>query len=717
MNTRANGLPFKLSIIAATLFAYQPSLNAAESSEIERIQVQSHSSYRSTATKSSLKAIDAPTSISIIDQALLKLRQADSVTKALRYVSGVTTESRPSISIFDQFNIRGFDTYQSFYDGLPLLSNNSWNLYPQVDAFATDSVEILKGPASSLYGLVPPGGMVNQVAKYPSKSQNTKLIATTGSHNLIELGLDSTGQFADSGEYRIIALGRSRDGQQDTTENERYLFAPSATIHFSEQTNLTISAYYQNDPEMVPSTPLHSIGTLYQAPYGALDADAYAGDKNWNHYEREVFMWGYKFNHQFDNGWTFLQKARFTDADALQQNMYNKGLADDNVTLIRSAYSTDEQIRGLTLDNQLAGTYSFANSQHAWLLGLDYQTSESDVAYRDTLGQNTASIDLSNRDNNMLVVSELPLDFYQEDHQIDIKQLGIYFQDEINWQQLTFILNGRWDSFESTDIADNVYAGSEYGSTTQIEQNAFSGRLAALYRFSNGWRAYANYAESFEPQSGSDTETGLAFEPTTGQQTEVGAKYQSDNGQNRLNAAYFVLKKDNLVTTGQAVDPNTNETRSMSVQTGQVEAKGVELEFNSQLNKDVSLSGNLTWLDMEVTADLDQNLVGKTPVWVADFMASFWANYHFTESFPGLMLGAGYRYVGETQMDKYNTDTVSDYGLLDLVAAYQFTQNDVKLTASVSNLTDERYVGACYDASNCWMGSERMVEVGVEFNF
>lgn len=709
--------PLTLSLMASVIASALLPVHAADDSEIERIEVHSQSTYRSTATKSVLRAMDTPVSLSIIDQELLKLRQADSVTKALRYVAGVTTESRPSITIFDQFNIRGFDTYQSFYDGLPLLSNNSWNLYPQVDAFATDSIEILKGPASSLYGLVPPGGMVNQVAKYPSKSQNTRLSATLGSHNLIELGVDSTGQFSDSGQYRVIALGRQRDGQQATTENERYLFAPSASIQFSDKTQLTLSAYYQNDPEMVPSTPLHSIGTVYQAPYGSLQADTYAGDKNWNHYEREFTMWGYKFNHEFDNGWTFLQKVRFTDADALQRNMYNQGLADDNITLYRSAYLTDEAIRGVTLDNQLAAKLTFADTQHNLLVGIDYQRSESDVAYRDTLGQETASIDLSSPNYDLLDPTALPTDFYQEDHKIDIKQVGVYVQDEITWNQLSVILNGRWDSFESTDVAENVYAGSEYGSTTQIDQNAFSGRAALIYRFDSGWRAYTNYAESFEPQSGTDSETQLAFEPTTAKQTEIGAKYQSANKQHNLTAAYFVLTKDNVVTTGPVVDPVTNETRTLNVQTGQVESKGIELELNSQVTEDLMLSANLTWLDMQVSEDLDSDLIGKTPVWVAEKMASLWANYHFTNTLPGLMVGAGYRYVGETQLDKYNSDTVPSYGLLDLVTSYQFANQDIKLTGSISNLTDERYVGACYDASNCWMGSERMVEVGVEFSF
>ena len=667
-------------------------------------------SYRSTATKSSLRPIDSPVSISVIDQELLQLRQAQTVSEALRYSSGVTTESRPTITIFDQFTIRGFDTYQTFYDGLPLLSNNSWNLYPQVDSFATESLEILKGPASSLYGLVPPGGMINQVAKYPKDENETLIRAAVGSDSLFELGLDTTGQLTDNARYRVVALGRKQDGFQDTTENERYTIAPSVTIDLSKATELTLSAYYQDDPEMVPSTPLPGVGTLYEAPYGKLDASVYAGDENWNSYSREVLMLGYKLNHEFNDNWSVLQKFRYTDADALQQNTYHSGTPTDDIYLTRSAYLTDEEIDGVTVDTQVAGFVQIGDVAHNLLFGVDYQNSDSTVAYRDTLTTDTPVLDLSNIDNDLFDVDSLPLDFYQEDHVIDIEQIGFYLQDEIRIDNFTFLLNGRYDQFESTDVAENVYAGFEYGSTTEIDQNEFSGRVAAMYTFDSGWRMYANYAESFEPVSGTDSVTGEAFKPTTADQVEVGTKYISGDGATTFTGAYFVLTKQNVVV-------NTSDFAQYT-QNGEVESKGVELELSTKVTNALLLQANATLLDLEVTEDtLDPDVVGKTPVWVAEESASVWANYFFDDALDGLMLGAGVRYVGETQADKYNTDTVPSYTLVDAVLSYDMPEYDLKLTGSVSNLTDKEYVGACYDTNNCWYGAQRRFEVGIEKRF
>ena len=702
--------PSLTALAIAVAVATSPVAQEQEDESLEHIEVNPMQSYRSTATKSSLRPIDSPVSISVIDQELLQLRQAQTVSEALRYSSGVTTESRPTITIFDQFTIRGFDTYQTFYDGLPLLSNNSWNLYPQVDSFATESLEILKGPASSLYGLVPPGGMINQVAKYPKDENETLIRAAVGSDNLFELGVDTTGQLTDNARYRVVALGRKQDGFQDTTENERYTIAPSVTIDLSKATELTLSAYYQDDPEMVPSTPLPGVGTLYEAPYGKLDASVYAGDENWNSYSREVLMLGYKLNHEFNDNWSVLQKFRYTDADALQQNTYHSGTPTDDIYLTRSAYLTDEEIDGVTVDTQVAGFVQIGDVAHNLLFGVDYQNSDSTVAYRDTLTTDTPVLDLSNIDNDLFDVDSLPLDFYQEDHVIDIEQIGFYLQDEIRIDNFTFLLNGRYDQFESTDVAENVYAGFEYGSTTEIDQNEFSGRVAAMYTFDSGWRMYANYAESFEPVSGTDSVTGEAFKPTTADQVEVGTKYISGDGATTFTGAYFVLTKQNVVV-------NTSDFAQYT-QNGEVESKGVELELSTKVTNALSLQANATLLDLEVTEDtLDPDVVGKTPVWVAEESASVWANYFFDDALDGLMLGAGVRYVGETQADKYNTDTVPSYTLVDAVLSYDMPEYDLKLTGSVSNLTDKEYVGACYDTNNCWYGAQRRFEVGIEKRF
>ena len=708
-----------LTLAIAGILSAQAHANEAHTEKAEQIKEESveqihvyAKGYRSTGTKSELKPFEAPMSLEVIDQSLLQMRQADTVNKALRYVPGITPESRVTATLFDQYTIRGFQSYRNYYDGLPLQSNNLWNLYPQVDAFATESIEILKGPTSVLYGSAPPGGMVNQIAKVANGDSGNLLRARLGSNGLKEVGLDTSDTTGDV-DYRLVLLSKSKDGQQATTEEQRLTVAPSMVWQAGDDTSVTLSAYYQDDPEMNPSTSLHSVGTLYEAPYGKMDSDGYAGDKNWNQYDRTMTMLGYKINHQFNDEWSFLQNFRYTDGEALQRNTYTQGLAPDQVTLVRSAYFTDESQDGWVVDNQIAGRLTLGNSEHALLFGYDYNTLDSEVRYGDTLGTNTPMIDLSAPNHDLFDPAALPTDFYTEHHNIEQTQKGVYFQDEIRLAAWTLIVGGRYDQYESADSAAKTYGGASLGITdTEIDQDQFSGRLAAMYSFENGFAPYVNYSESFEPTSGVDSVTNKAFKPTTAQQVEAGVKYINPETGLQVTAAWFDLAKQNVVV-------NTADF-AQKTQTGEVTSEGIELSVMANVTEQFKVQANYSDLDMEVSKnELDPTLVGKTPVWVADKTLSLWGNYYFDN---GLMLGGGVRYVGKSAMDKHNTDWVPSYTLVDLAASYDLGIDNAmfsgaQLSLSVSNLAGKDYVGACFDANNCWLGAERSVEVGVTASF
>lgn len=705
MSTR-NAAP--LSLAAAILSALAPLALGQQNDaghELEEVLVYG-TAYRTTGTKSQLRPMEAPMTYEIYDNELLMSRQVDTVNDALRYVPGVTPENRSTVTIFDQYTIRGFESYRNFYNGLALQANGLWNLYPQVDVYATQSVEVLRGPTSVLYGNAPPGGMVNQTAKQPLAAYQHDLRIRTGSNALRELGLDSGGPLGESINYRLIALTRQKDGQQRTTEEERLILAPSLTWQLAENTSLNLNLYYQDDPAMIPSTPLPGVGTVYPAPYGKLDAESYAGDRNWGNFEREVSMLGYKFHHAFSENLSFMQNFRYTDADSLQRNTYNHGLAADEMTLLRSAYFTDETLQGVVIDNQFAWQLKAGGFSHNILFGAEFQTLDSTVNYGDTLGKETASINLAMPNYSLLDPQSLAVDFYTEQHNIDQQQSGIYIQDQVNYGPIILLLGLRYDDYESRDLADKNYDGFAYGDDTLIDQQQMSGRGALIYRFENGWAPYINYSESFEPTAGLDSMTGEAFKPTTARQTEFGVKFSENAGATEFTASYFNLKKQNVVV-------NTPDYLQYT-QTGEITSKGFELQLLQKLGNNLDISANYTDINVSVTENpLNPSLLGTTPVWVSEKIAAVWLDYQFN---PALKLGSGVRYVGKSQMDAMNSDSVPGYTLIDLVGSYQVNEN-YRLGISVSNLSDKRYVGACYDISNCWMGAQRSVEMNLFVNF
>ncbi|ENC6724041.1 TonB-dependent siderophore receptor [Vibrio harveyi] len=669
--------------------------------------------YRNTATKTSLEPEETPQAITIITKDEMDLRGVSTVSEALRYSSGVNTELRGgAVTRLDLFNIRGFINYTNFYDGLPLLFNG-WNLQPQIDAAAVEQVEVFKGPTSVLYGNIPPGGMVNIIAKTPQSEPANTVSVSTGTNSLKEVNFDTTGQIGDSNvNYRIVGMAKQRDGQAETSEDERYLIAPSFDWQATDNTLVNVNVYYQNDPSAGIYTTVPAAGSVLDNPLGSLSPDTYLGDKNWNTYEREVLMIGYKILHDFNNNWQFLQNARYMTADSYQENTYNSPLAADNRTIGRNAYLTDEDSTSFVIDNQLSGYVAHGNFEHNLLLGLDYQYLDSDVKYKDTLGYSLTQ-DIFNPNHNQIDRDALKF-AYQQALDIKTKQLGVYFQDQLRYNNLVMIAGLRWDKYESDTNTVSDYLGTVTPSKEKLDENNVSFRVGALYELDFGLSPYLTYSESFEPIAGADA-SGKAFDPSTGHQWELGFKYAPLGGDVSGNLALFHITKKNAILT----DPNN--PYAPQYQAGEVLSQGAELEAKWQATPQADLTLNYTYINMEIKEDSYYHQEGKTPVWVPEQTASLWANYYYEGTLTGLRTSAGVRYVGKTEMDAQNSDQVPDYTLVDLAASYDLSAasqslDGASLTLSASNIFDEEYY-SCYDKNNCWFGAERSIEAKLEYKF
>ncbi|MCG3843557.1 TonB-dependent siderophore receptor [Psychrobacter sp. Ps1] len=679
---------------------------ATPSATLDAITVYSDG-YRSTGTKTALDPNDAPISYTRIDQDLLQKRQAGSVNAALRYEPGVSSESRGTVSVFDEYNIRGFKTYSNFYDGLRLPYDGAWNLMPQVDVYATEAVEVVKGPASSLYGYAAPGGMVNQIAKAPKSTQENEVQLRLGNQNLKEVAVDSTGPITDTLNYRLVALKRQKDGQMQTTEEERLLINPSLEWQATDDVSVLANLFYQDDPEMVPSTPLPAVGTVYKASYGKLGSDAYAGDE-WNKFSKEVFMPSVTVNWDINDQLTFKHITRYTDAEAQQRNMYNRGFIDgSDKVLKRSAYTTDESMNNWTTDNQLAYKFDTANTSHNLLFGVEYQETDSTVSYRDTLDSKDLPIDLSKPSFSQISTDMLPLDTYYQKDDIEQSQLGLYVQDEMRWQDWTVVAGLRHDDFKSTNEQRSSYLGTPGEKTIINDAKETSGRFAAIYDFGNGLSPFASYSESFQPVVGSNFITNEPFEPSTADQLEAGFKYLSPDRATQGTLAVFDITQKNVIVTNPA-------NSQQKVQTGEIESKGFEISGSRMLNDWVDLAASYSYTDAEITEDeFNPDVVGNTPAQTAKHKATLWADYYATDK---LTLNAGVRYEDGMQIDKQNTDELPSVTLVDVGGSYQINPM-LTVGASINNLFDKTYVGACYDINNCWMGPERQISVSLKANF
>ncbi|WP_102297444.1 TonB-dependent siderophore receptor [Vibrio cyclitrophicus] len=696
-----------LAVALLTAFSTQAlaedTITAADSN-IETVTIMGKA-YRNTATKSALEPEETPQGITVIDEAQLEQRGVQSLNQALRYAPGVVTENRGgSVAMFDSYSIRGFKTNNvNYYDSLSLQQLNGWNLQPQIDPIAMQQVEIFKGPTSVLYGAMPPGGMVNMIAKAPQTEKSTKVGVATGSRNLQEASIDTTGQFGDSDfSYRLIALARKQDSQVDNAEEERYLIAPSVDWQATDSTLINFNLYYQNDPSMGinSSMPLDVLK--------ASDPSVSMGDKSWSKFEREVLMVGYKINHDFNNNWTFLQNARYTDASLYQENTYHVSY-DSNTPnqLSRYLYSTDESFKGFVIDNQLSGLIKAGSIEHNVLVGIDYQNMDGDVNYSSysANGSGFNSFDPLNPNNDLLDRSDVTkTGEYLDD--TTSSQLGLYLQDQVRLDALVLIAGARFDHYKSES---DYYAH-------ESDHKQFTYRVGGLYELNNGLSPFASYATSFEPAPGVD-KSGNEFDPEMAQQAEIGVKYLSDDMSKEATVSLFhIVKQDMLMT-----DP-TN-VYGPRIQVGEVVSQGAELSGRWFATENFDIAAAYTYVDMEITEDTSNGLEGTTPIYVPEHTANLWANYNvFNGMLAGSRFSAGARYVGEMQMDASNTQgKVPAYTVVDLSVGYDLgaasdTLSGATANLAVNNIFNEEYY-ACYDQSNCWFGAEQSVELSVNYEF
>ncbi|WP_254877655.1 TonB-dependent siderophore receptor [Salinivibrio sp. EAGSL] len=672
---------------------------------METIQVLGDT-YRNTATKTVLAPEETPQAVTVINRDTLEQRQASSLSEAVRYTPGVNTELRGgAVTRLDLFNIRGFINYQNFYDGLAI-PYNTWNLQPQIDPIAIEQVEVFKGPTSVLYGNIPPGGMVNMIAKTPQREAAHRVGVSTDTEALREISVDSTGAIQDTSlAYRMVALARKKDGQAGHSEEERYVVAPSLDWRISQDTLVNFNLYYQADPAAGIYTSLPAKGSVLHSDQGSLSSDSFSGDNNWNTYDREFLMLGYKVQHQLASDWSLLHTARYTDADLLQKNMYHQKSSDGR-HYPRNAYLTDETMESWVVDTQLSGDLRWGAAQHYTLFGLDYQNMSSNVGYDDTLAGVVPAIDIFEPNNNQVDPSSLSF-VYQDQHDIEVTQTGLYAQDQILWNQWVFLSGARYDEYELKDDQQTLFAGSPSTSDKNIRHYNLAFRAGAMYQFDNGISPYLSYSESFEPTDMDNR--GNVFDPSKGEQWEAGLKYLSLDGTTGLNLALFELTKQDALVN----DPNDSYAK---IQTGEIRSRGVEIELNQALSLDTNVALTYSYIDMEITDD--PNLDGKTPVWVPEQTASAWVNHQLTS---GLEVSVGARYVGESQGNANNTFKVPDYTLFDTALNYDLAQLDTslsgaKLSLSATNLLDKTTY-SCFDELNCWYGDERNVKAKITFDF
>ncbi|HEX7029911.1 MAG TPA: TonB-dependent siderophore receptor [Gammaproteobacteria bacterium] len=667
---------------------------------------------RYSALKSDTPIMETARSVSIETADTLEARGALELADAYLYSAGVFGEAYGFATRGDWVKVRGLDVPE-YRDSLQALFGNYNNTRPHV--YTLEQVEILKGPASVLYGQGSPGGLVNVVSKRPRANLRSEVVMQLGNFDHMQLATDFGGAMNESGSllYRVTAVYRDAGTQVDFVENDAWVFAPSVTWSPSARTNLTLLANFQESSGATGEQFVPLYGTLYPAPNGEfLDIESFYGDPAFDHYNTETQSLTLLADHMINATWSIEATARWTDGAAdynqawpafiggtryvfnADGSLYRDGMVP------RTFYASDATSEQLAMDTRLRAEFSTGALDHELMIGLQYQdvTTENDLANAYALGYDLATgqpdavygdqfwINLFDPEYGAFPSQDILDQFFIDGPEANTQDTGLYINDQISWKSWRFTAGVRFDDV-STDT----------GAAVQ-EDDAVSASVGALYWFDNGIAPYVSYAESFEPVIGVDNVTQEPLKPQEGEQTEIGIKFQPIGSHTFITVAAFDIEQSNLANPFALPD-------APSQQEGIANIRGVEVESKTQFG-DFALEVNASRLDTE-------NANGFQFASVPENQASAWLGYrpHF---WPGFKTGLGVRYVGES-FDGADDIRTPSYTLADFMIGYEMRDWDFRL--NVRNAADKEYLATCLARGDCFWGERRTVVGTVAYRF
>ncbi|MGY2342162.1 TonB-dependent siderophore receptor [Pseudomonas sp. SDO5532_S415] len=661
-------------------------------------------------TKTDTALVEVPRSISIATREQMDDRNVHSLDDAVRYMPGITASSYGSDTRADWIRVRGFEPTQ-FLDGLPLPKGVYAN--PKQETWNLDRLALLRGPASSIYGQTPPGGLLDMVSRRPSAESSNEIQLQYGSDNHRQINFASTGKIDDEGQFLYSLSGVVRDSgtQIDHVDNKRYNIAPSVTWNIDEDTKFTLLTQFTRDDTGITSQFLPIQGTKINMPFGDVSHHKNLGDPDWEYYDRTYYALGYAFEHRLNDVWQFRQNLRYTKSDLSFQGItvgaYPFTMVDDEGNVGRSTTSVDEDISQFAVDNNFQADFDTGEIRHTLLIGLDHQRSNTN--YTSIFG----SAPPTNVNNPIygqpIVRPPRSSAFYDYDQKT--YQTGLYIQDQMALDRWRLTLGGR---------EDWVHTGTKFfnkGDATNTERDTnFSGNAAISYVFDNGFVPYLSYAESFQPTSNATASPTDSFKPTEGEQWELGIKYQPPGSNTLLSAAVYDLTQKNV-----SVTTTNSDNVSITSQTGEVKVKGLELEAVSDVTENLKVIAAYTLAKSEVQkGDFKGNRLQLMP----NQQASLWADYTWHNGvLDGFGIGAGARYTGNTYGDQGNTwlGKADAYTVFDAAVHYDLGRLDnslkgASLAVNATNLFDKDYISTC-DGFYCYYGDQRSVVASATYKW
>jgi iron complex outermembrane recepter protein len=637
-------------------------------------------SESSIGTRTETPIINVPQSIQVVPEQVIEEQGATTVGETLRNTAGVTTGRLSSDAPAIAPVIRGFESTNVLRNGARDTTLRRVAGTPNIQ-----QIEILRGPASVLFGQGDLGGTVSVVTKQPLNIPFYQLDYQVGQFGLHRPSLDVTGPFGrdpNSIAYRLNVSYETSDSFKNFEESSSFFISPVVKLINTDKTQLTAELEYLKFESEGSAPELPARGTVRDNPNGKIASSVNLGEPSLAKSETTVTRIGYQLSHKFSNNWSIKNELLFADADA-PENTFTLPLAlsANQRTLQRNLLKNPSKQTNFNLNTNVIGKFATGSIGHELLLGVEL----SRDTFEDIIDSfNLAPIDIfaPNYRPPEILRESIFSSFLNQNTKTETDAIGFYVQDQISvLNNLILVLGGRFD------IADQTYNDRlNQELSFEREDQAFSPRVGIVYKPAENFSVYGSYTRSFKPQIGRErTNAGVfgdPFQPERGTQYEVGFKADLLNQRLSTTLALFHLERTNVLVSG--------DNNSVAVQqAGLQRSQGVELNIAGEIFPGWNILASYAYTDATIAED-NRYAVGNYLVNVPKHAASLWTTYEIQSGIlQGLGLGLGLFYQGERQGDSNNTFSLPDFLRTDATLFYRV--NGLRASVNFQNLFDVNY--------------------------
>ncbi|WP_407362355.1 TonB-dependent siderophore receptor [Pseudomonas luteola] len=695
-----------LSLHAFTCYAQETSSDS-EPASLSQMEITANvtesaqgpvEGYRATrsasATRTDTAIHETPQSISVVPRQVVEDIGATRLEDALDYAGGIERGNNFGGQGLTEFLVRGFSTQEFYRNGFAV--NRGYPNMP--DASTIERLEVLRGPASMLYGRGDPGGTFNIVSKQPQADRKTVLGSQFNTQGLRRGTLDTTGALDENAEftYRLNLVAEGSDSFRDHVESERYNVAPVLRWQLSDRTAVILEGDYLHNRH-----PMDRGVTRYATQAGQLPRDRFLGEEDAGKLRNENATTQLRLEHQLNDDWAIRGGVQYLDGSLDGGAVENNGLAADGRTIGRNYSERTLEWDDIAFQTNVEGHFKTAGFAHTLLAGIEYD----DFNYTSFIRRSSGS------------VSAFPLDLYapvygqplpaltrtttHDDE--NLKSYALYLQDQVELtDRLKAQVGARLERFEQQYT--NYLSAS--GSWEQAH-NAVSPRFGLVYDLTDSLAVYANTARSFKPNRGADR-SSQAFDPEKGIAYETGIKYDVPEHDLSITAALFHITKENVLTS-DPLDSN------YQIAEGEVRSRGFDLSLAGNITPQWRVIGGYAYVDAEVTKSTTSTMpTGSRLANVPKHSVNLLNTYEFDSGLlSGLGVGVGLKYVGDRKGSTSSTAfDMSSYTVVDLLAYYPLTDR-IRLNLNLDNVFNEEYDERAWGSIWAYPGAPRTLQAGV----